>query len=175
MPIILYYAKFKNTTEGRKTPKYTVISQWGYYPPMEELKGRDGLISMNLVEKLKEGENVPAMRLQAKNSLNFTGLKEYFIDGKLSGYAYGYPSDVQYYSSKKRLNPFFEHRNDGYLFIVNTDGCAPTNIIPTGFEMIVLEGGRTLIPSYCKQFIMGGFDEALKEIRQSAQTIGLDQ
>ena len=44
-----------------------------------------------LMEKLKDGANVPAMRLQAKDSLNFTGLKDYFIDGKLSGFAYGYP------------------------------------------------------------------------------------
>ena len=84
-PRIKYYAKMVNTTQtGKVTPKYTITAQAGYYPPMEQLKGRDGLVSMNLMEKLKEGENVPSMRLQAKGSLNFTGLKEFFIDGNES-------------------------------------------------------------------------------------------
>ncbi|WP_249118631.1 hypothetical protein [Prevotella jejuni] len=77
-PNIRYYAKMVNTTpKGKKTPKYTITAQAGYYPPMELLRGRDGLVSMNLMEKLKEGSNIPSMRLQAKNSLNFTGLKEF--------------------------------------------------------------------------------------------------
>ena len=80
-PRVKYYAKLVNTTQtGKVTPKYTITAQAGYYPPMEQLKGRDGLVSMNLMEKLKEGENVPSMRLQAKGSYNFTGLKEYFQD-----------------------------------------------------------------------------------------------
>ena len=55
-PNIRYYAKMVNTTQtGKKTPKYTIIAQAGYYPPMEQLKGRDGKISVNLMEKLREG------------------------------------------------------------------------------------------------------------------------
>ena len=58
-PNILLYAKMVYTTKsGCKTPKYTIIEQAGYYPPMEGLKGRDGKISMNLMEKIKDGENV---------------------------------------------------------------------------------------------------------------------
>lgn len=80
---IRYYCRMANTTKG-KTPRYTIVQEAGYFEPMQYLKGRDGRISMYLVEKLREGDRVPAMRLQAKGSLNFTGLKEYFINGKLS-------------------------------------------------------------------------------------------
>lgn len=169
-PNIRYYAMMVNTTQkGKKTPKYTITAQAGYYPPMEEIKGRDGLVSMNLMEKLKEGDNVPSMRLQAKNSLNFTGLKEYFIDGKLSGFAYGYPLEKETYSKDNKRNPFFEYRADGFLFIVHQDEKAPDNQVPTAIELIVLEGAKVLISAYCKQLVMGGFDEALAALREQAQ------
>ena len=166
-PNIRYYAKMVNTTQkGKKTPTYTITAQAGYYPPMEILRGRDGKISMNLMEKLKEGDNVPSMRLQAKNSLNFTGLKDYFIDGKLSGFAYGYPLDKPTYSKDNKQNPFYDYRQDGYLFIVGQDNKDTNGIIPTSFELIVLEGAKVLISAYCKQLIMGGFDDELNALRK---------
>ena len=169
-PNIRYYAKMVNTTQkGKKTPKFTISEAAGYYPPMEQLKGRDGQISMNLMEKLKEGDNVPSMRLQAKNSLNFTGLKEYFIDGKLSGYAYGYPLDRPTYSNDEKPNPLFDYKDDGFLFVIHTDESDPTSIVPVAIELIVLEGAKVLICAYCKQLVMGGFDEALQALREQAQ------
>lgn len=169
-PIIRYYAKMVNTTQkGKKTPKYTITAQAGYYPPMELLRGRDGQISMNLMEKLKEGNNVPSMRLQAKNSLNFTGFKDYFQDGKLSGFAYGYPLDKQTYSKDEKTNPFFDYKQDGFLFLIEQDEKDPTNLTPTSIELVVLEGAKVLISAYCKQLVMGGFDEALQALRKQAQ------
>ena len=169
-PNVRYYAKMVNTTQkGKKTPKYTIIAQAGYYPPMELLRGRDGQISMNLMEKLKEGDNVPSMRLQAKNSLNFTGLKDYFQDGKLSGFAYGYPLDKQTYSKDENPNPFFDYKQDGFLFLIEQDEKDPTNLTPTSIELVVLEGAKVLISAYCKQLVMGGFDEALQALREQAQ------
>lgn len=171
-PNIRYYARMVNTTQtGKKTPKYTIVAQAGYYPPMEQLKGRDGKISVNLMEKLREGENIPSMRLQAKNSLNLTGLKEYFKDGKLSGYAYGYPLDKPTYSKDKKPNPFFEYKQDGFLFLIHQDEQAPENQMPTSIELIVLEGARVLISAYCKQLVMGGFNEALEQLREQAQPL----
>lgn len=169
-PNVRYYAKMVNTTQkGKKTPKYTITAQAGYYPPMELLRGRDGQISMNLMEKLKEGDNVPSMRLQAKNSLNFTGLKDYFQDGKLSGFAYGYPLDKQTYSKDEKPNPFFDYKQDGFLFLIEQDEKDPTNLTPTSIELVVLEGAKVLISAYCKQLVMGGFDEALQALREQAQ------
>jgi len=171
-PNIRYYAKMVNTTQtGKKTPKYTIAAQAGYYPPMEQLKGRDGQISVNLMEKLREGDNVPSMRLQAKNSLNLTGLKEYFKDGKLSGYAYGYPLDKPTYSKKEKLNPFYEYKQDGFLFLIHQDEQAPENQVPTYIEFIVLEGAKVLISAYCKQLVMGGFKEALEQLREQAKPL----
>ena len=169
-PNVRYYAKMVNTTQkGKKTPKYTITAQAGYYPPMEQLRGRDGQISMNLMEKLKEGDGVPSMRLQAKNSLNFTGLKDYFQDGKLSGFAYGYPLDKPTYSKDEKPNPFFDYKQDGFLFLIEQDEKDPTNLTPTSIELVVLEGAKVLISAYCKQLVMGGFDEALQALREQAQ------
>ena len=169
-PNVRYYAKMVNTTQkGKKTPKYTITAQAGYYPPMEQLKGRDGLVSMNLMEKLKEGDNVPSIRFQAKNSLNFTGLKDYFQDGKLSGFAYGYPLDKPTYSKDEKPNPFFDYKQDGFLFLIEQDEKDPTNLTPTSIELVVLEGAKVLISAYCKQLVMGGFDEALQALREQAQ------
>lgn len=167
---IRYYAKLVNTTQnGKKTPRFTLIEQAGYYPPMEQLKGRDGQISIYLMGKLKEGENVPSMRLQAKNSLNLTGLKEYFVDGKLSGFAYGYPLDKPTYSKDEKQNPFYEYKEDGFLFLIHQDDQDPENQIPTCIELVVLEGAKILISAYCKQLVMGGFDEALEALRKQAE------
>ncbi len=169
-PNIRYYAKMVYTSQkGKKTPKYTIVFQAGYYPPMESLRGKDGNISLYLMEKLKEGDNIPSMRLQAKNSLNFTGLKEYFQDGKLSGFAYGYPLDKPTFSKKDKPNPFYEYRQDGFLFRIVQDESDPINLIPTCIELIVLENAKVLISAYCKQMIMGGFDEALQALRVQSQ------
>ena len=161
IPDIRYYAGMIFDTNSKKIPKYIITKEAGYYEPMEQIKGRNGLVSMYLMEKLKDGANVPSMRLQAKNSLNFTGLKDYFVDGRLSGFAYGYPLADKVYSSKKIENPFYEYRNDGFLFIIHQDQKAatvPEQIRPTFIELIVLDGAKVLIPSYCKQLMMGGFD-----------------
>lgn len=166
---IKFYAQMVYSTKrGAKTPKYTITSQAGYYPPMEDLKGRDGLISMFLMEKLKEKEEAPSMRLQAKDSLNFTGLKEFFIDGKLSGYAYGYPLDKEKYGKEKKANPFYNFREDGFLFIIHQDEKDPTKQTPTYIELIVLERAKVLISAYCKQLKEGGFDGELRELRKQA-------
>lgn len=169
IPNIRYYAIFDNSTaKGKKTPKYSLVASAGYYEPMEQLRGKDGQISMYLTEKLKEENNVPSMRLQAKDSLNFTGLKEYFIGGKLSGYAYGYPFDKPAYSKAQKPNPFFEYKQDCFLFKFHTDDNNTGNMTPIGFEMIVLEGAKVLASSYCKMLVMGGFDDVLKDLREQA-------
>ena len=169
-PNIRFYARMLNTTQ-KATPKFTIVGAVGYYPPMELLRGRDTKVSMNLMEKLKEGENVPSMRLQAKGSLNFTGLKEWFVNGRLSGFAYGYPSNKPTYSKDNKPNPFYDYRNDGYLFVVHQDQSNPENLIPTEIELIVLEGAKVLISSYCKQLVIGGFNEALENLRKQAKPL----
>ena len=174
-PNILYYARLEDCTGNGKTPKYMITTQAGYYPPMDALVGRDGKISMFLQVSKDSGskkDNAPAMRLQAKDSLNFTGLKDYFVDGKLSGFAYGYPLAVKTYGSKQKSNPFFEYKDDGFLFIVHQDNKAireAEKIRPSFIELIVLDGAKVLISSYCKQLMMGGFNEVLDALREQAK------
>lgn len=173
-PNIRYYAKMEYDTNSKKTPKYVIKAEAGFYEPMEHIKGRNGFVSMYLMEKPKEGANIPSMRLQAKDSLNFTGLKDYFVDNKLSGFAYGYPLADKVYSCKKIKNPFYEYQNDGFLFIIHQDqkaATAPKQIRPTFIELIVLNGAKVLISSYCKQLIMGGFDEAINQLREQAKAL----
>lgn len=168
-PDVLYYARMDNCTpKGNKTLKYKITAQAGFYPPMQELVGKDGCISFYLKEKLRQGANIPSMFLQAKNSLNFTGLKEFFKNDKLSGYAYGYPSDQKTYGKDAKQNPFYERRTDGYLFLVHQNENDPHDQTPTYIELIVLKNARLLVSAYCKQLVMGGFEEALKMLREQA-------
>lgn len=173
-PNIRYYAKMEDCTKG-KTPKYVITHEAGFYEPMEQLRGKDGKVSMYLLPSKDSGsskDNAPTMKLQAKSSLNFTGLKDYFVDGKLSGFAYGYPLSARTYSQKQRVNPFYEYREDGFLFVVHQNEAAatdPERIKPDYIEFIVLAGAKSLIPSYCKQLMMGGFDEALERLREQAK------
>ena len=175
IPNIRFYAKLEDCTGSRKIPKYVVTAQAGYYPPMSELVGRDGRISMNLQVSKDSGskkDNAPAMKLQAKNSLNFTGLKDYFVNGRLSGFAYGYPLVAKTYSKEQKPNPFFAYKDDGFLFIVHQDQTAatePEKVKPSCIELVVLEGAKVLISSFCKMLQMGGFDEALAALRKQAK------
>lgn len=173
-PNILYYAKMEYSTQkGRETPRYTITKAAGYYPPMEQLKGREGKISFFLLPQSREdNSSTPPMKMQGKGSLNFTGIKDYWIEGKISGIAYGYPLDKPTYSSKAKPNPFFEYKADGYLFIIHTNDSEPTK--PNCIELLVLEGAakvKGILASYCKMLEMGGFDEALQALRQQADTM----
>ena len=169
-PDIKYYARFVDATGSKKTPKYTVTKQAGYFPQMETQRGKDGNISVYLMASKDSGstkDNAPAMKLQGKNSLNLTGLKEYFVDGgKLSGFAYGYPLDKATYSKDEKPNPFYECKDDAYLFIIHqTEGSTR----PSEIEMIVLSNAKALAPAYCKSLMIGGFDEVLASLRLAAK------
>ena len=169
-PNTRYYARLELCKEGIKPPKYRIVAEAGYYAPMESLKGKDGYISMYLQNQRKERDDIPAVWLQAKKSLNFTGLKLYFIDGKISGFAYGYPSDEETYSKKAIPNPFYEYREDGFLFLIKDD---KTGIVPASMELIVLEGAKSMIALHCKQLVMGGFDDALSFLREQAKPVSI--
>ena len=95
------------------------------------------------------------------------------MDGRLSGFAYGYPLAAETYGGKKKRNPFCKYKDDGFLFVIHQDQAATTEaqkIKPAFIELIVLEGAKVLISAYCKQLVMGGFNEVLKVLREQAQT-----
>ena len=174
-PRIKYYARLQYLDNGKDTPKYAIVADAGYMPEMEQLRGKDGKISMFLCNKIKDDKSsTPPKYLQAKNSLNFTGLKDYWLDGKMSGYAFGYPDPRPTYSSKNKPNPLYSCRNDGFLFVVHYEEATGTPqelIKPSAIELIVLEGCKILAPTYCKQLQIGGFDETLRQLREQAQPL----
>lgn len=175
-PTIVFYGRLDFDSKSGKSPKYTLTRLWGDYPPMNALKGRDSMVSMYLLPKREtQSSDCPQMHLQAKASLNLTGLKDYFINSKLSGFAFGFPPSTPTYSSKNKPNPFYSCKNDGFLFIVHQDKEAPTPAEqqrPDYIEMIVLQGARVLAGSYCKQLSAGGFDDVLNVLRRDSVTIG---
>lgn len=174
IPTIKYYAKFGYDQKSGKTPKYTMEKAAGYLPEFDALKGKNGRVNLYLMSK-REGQSIdaPAMSLQAvKNGLNLTGLKDYYVDGKISGIAYGNPPQEPTFSSKAKANPLYSCKNDGYLFIFQFGEKKEGEAIkPTSFELIVVDGGKVLISAYAKMLQMGGFDEALTALREQANTL----
>lgn len=180
-PNIIYYARLDDTTGDRDTLKYSITSDSGIYEPLKHLVGRDGRVSFDLIDKRELGADgvagYPSMRLQGKNSLNVTGLYDYLIGGKLSGIAYGTPLDKPTYSKKNRVNPFYNHRKDGFLFVMHFSEEALLRdprtanlkeIRPDYIEMMVLEGAVKFVGSYCTQLQSGGFNDVLDEFRKRA-------
>jgi len=176
MPQIAFYCKCYFTAKSitgkeLKTPKYVLKAYAGYYPAMNKLKGENDEIAFFLKSRRGDKSTEPPMHLQAKDSLRFTGLKDYYINGKISGYAYGEPSDEPTYGKKeKKTNPFFNNRNDGYLFKFSNEMATAYNgaEVPESFELLIIDGGRVLASSYCKMLQMGGFNDVLNDLRRQA-------
>jgi hypothetical protein len=154
-----YYAKFEYCTDSKKTPKYSVTASTGYYPPMETLratrgKGK-GKISVYLMPTREPKPNEPPMYLQARDSLNLTGLFMWFDGGQLTGYAFGYPLDKKQYGGKHpRENPFYNYREDAFLFFTSDTN---KNTLPISFEMIVLHDAKVQAPAFLKNATNGRF------------------
>lgn len=170
MNVPVWYAEFQlSTKEGKKTPKFTSIMEWGKYKPMDALRGRDGKISLYLQDSnqsgSKESTSTPPMRLQAKDSLNLTGLKNYYVGGVLSGYAFGNPYNKPTYGKSNKTNPYVENCTDGFLFRFKF---AEGSNIPTGFEMIVIPDVGNLIVNHCEMLRIGGYNRFLDEVRKQA-------
>lgn len=168
--IPVWYAEFVlSTKEGKTTPRFTSDIEWGNYPPINALRGNDGKISLYLLESVQSGSkdstSTPPMKLQAKGSLNLTGLKNYYVGRELSGYAFGNPYNKPTYGKSNKINPFGEDCKDGFLFRFKfADG----SNIPTGFEMMVIPNVGNLIASHCEMLRIGGYDKFLEEVRKQA-------
>lgn len=170
MSVPVWYGEFNNSTkEGKKTPKFTSGMEWGNYPTIDALRDKNGLISLYMLPSVESGSkdstSTPPMKLQAKKSLNLTGLKNYYIGGELSGVAYGNPYDKPTYGKNKQVNPFGEDCKDGFLFRFKfADG----SNIPTGFEMLIIPNVGSLILNHCEMLRMGSYNKFLEEARKQA-------
>ena len=177
MPTIRARIGFERVVYNGDTPKFRVCSYagssefWGILKAY--LQGRDGNLNMYLKTETNPKPNKPEVNLQVcRNSMNFSGLFQYFEEGRPSGYACGclYP-EKEY---KDKQNPFFDFRNDGLLFRFTADSSNPENLIPTSFEVVVVTGTgiNQLRDMYLSVFRIGGFAEALEELPlQSIDTL----
>lgn len=173
IPNVKYYAKLEeSTTAGRKTPRYTITKESGYFPQLEALRGKDGKVSFYLMEGKRGSEgkdSTPPMQLQGKNSYRLTGLKDYYTEqGGLSGFSWGYPNQQPTYSKDEKVNPLYECKSDCFLFVVHHNGKDTT---PKGFEMLVFDKQKNLGASYCKALAVGQFNDLLEQLRNTANEV----
>lgn len=92
------------------------------------------------------------------NGVNFSSI--YIDDFDCPEIGYGYPNPNRLLSNGS-VNPLFEFRNDGYLFLINKNYSV--------VELLIVTDGRNLISSYYQRLIDGGFDEDVRLLRQQAK------
>lgn len=156
----------KPNGESYKQPKYTATKVWGKYPPMEHLIGRDGKISVQMLDSRtsgsKDSTSTPPMRLQAAKNINLTGLHNYYSSKYVSEYAYGNPYKPK---DANKFNPFKDNLKDGFLFRFYFE---EGDNVPVSFEMIVIPNVETLAINCCESLIMGGYNRFLEGARKQA-------
>jgi hypothetical protein len=169
------------------TPRYEVTAQAGYFKPLEAIKNAKGEVVMYYQRNDKCNPNSTSeTRIQCKDSVNFSSvfLMNLKIGETLIGY--GEPQKEKMLNPQKkkgkdgkvtlieRTNPFYENRNDGYLFIIAPDtdlnGLEVLKAPPT-IEILIVPDGRYLIQGTAKQLADGQFDEALKQMRETAKPV----
>lgn len=168
--ISLYMLLSDCTPLQSKTPKYKLTKHIGYYPPIEQLANKEGDVIFYLIQKLEGAkQNTPAMRLQAKNSLNFSGLKNIFKSNKITSYAYGYPLSTATFGKDNKPNPFFCNKDDGYLFVLHFNEDEDKPLKPTAIEVLILDNAKLMITAFASMLAKGGFEESLQICRQKAK------
>ena len=148
-----------------KTPRYIATAQAGYFKPLQAIKNAKDEIIMYYQRNDKCNPNSKTeTRLQCKGSVNFSSV---YIDNlKIGEMLIGSgepPQTKELKDSKKgsKPNPFFESKEDGYLFVISPD----LNTI----EILIIPNSRQLIKGYAKMLADGVLNEALNVIRKQAK------
>lgn len=159
-----YKTTKKNGTQERKTPRYDVVAQAGYWQGWDAVKCPTGMLYFTLVKNEKiesyaKDSTAPSLNLQAHPkglTLNFSGIR--FAPDSTT-VASGEPcADAKLKNGKD--NPLYQWRNDGFLFLFSED--------KTTLEIIVITGGRAFIDAHRAQLTTGGFNDWLSETRKNA-------
>ncbi len=155
---------------GAKIPRYDVTAMAGYYKPLEQLRNPKGQIYFNLNPTkgiINSSDQRRADRyLQGINSYNLTSvyLLDYTTNANDYIFAYGNPNGgATFGGKKKRPNPFFENRNDGFLFVITPDWQT--------IEMLVILNGANTILGNAKALEDGVYSSQLETIRATAKPI----
>lgn len=92
------------------------------------------------------------------NSQNLSSI--YIEDLDYCQYGFGYCNANRLLSGGKP-NPMVQYKNDGYLFMVNSDY--------TVIELLIVPDGRNLISLHYQKLIDGGYDSEIKDLRDEAR------
>ena len=150
----------------RSTPRLDCVRINGFWKGIDPFINSKGMLKFDLIET-KGIINAPDQRrggyyLQS-NSLNFSTVYE-FLTPEYTGFGFGNPNGKKTIRAKgeNKSNPMLPFKDAGYLFIYAKDY--------SRVEILVIENGFYLLQGYVKQLASGEFDEALNQMRATAQT-----
>lgn len=126
--------------------------------PFQNKKGQLALYKTPARDIVKAHSKRMAEWSLNNGQLNLSSI--YIEDMDCPEIGYGYPN-AKPRLSNGQLNPLFDYRNDGYLFLLNDDY--------TEIEVLIIENGRNLIGSYYQLMIDGGLNEQLQNLREQAR------
>lgn len=150
-----------------KTPRYDVTAMAGATMCFDRLKNKKGMIVFYLIptkEISKKYDRIADHNLQAKDSYNFSGL--YLLEQVDNEPIVGFGNPMQdetFGKWRKTNNPFYEARDDGYLFLIQPDW--------KQIEIFVVRGGGGSIIANAQSLKDGFFVNEMERIRQQAQPI----
>ncbi len=154
---------------GAKVPRYDLTRFAGYYKPLQSLINAKGQLCLYLNGTTgiidSPDERRAERYLQGKDSLNFSSV--YLLNNPTttdSGYIVGFgnPNRSQTYSKAHKPNPFYECRDDGFLFLIAPDWKT--------LEIIVVTSGYNTIQGNAKGLADGVYNEAIETMREAAKT-----
>ena len=118
---------------------------------------------------LKRTESVPVIKCEedrraeyflSGKSINFSSI---YHKGSEERYAFGNPSSREVLGKKhKKNNPFYQYKNDLYLFIINEDY--------TRIEIIIIPEMKNHESTYYSCLVNGEFNHDLEELRSKSIT-----
>ena len=152
---------------GASIPRYDLTKMAGSLPGLEYIANKKGQVVMYLQECRGIINSTAGRRadcfLMAKNSLNFSSI--YLLNRTTEGAPFvGYGQFLKYetYGRDDMLNPFYESRLDGLIFIISPDW--------KKIEVLVSLAGRYIAAGEAGMVQRGEMAEAIDSIRESAQT-----
>jgi hypothetical protein len=162
-----------------KIPRVDVAAQAGYYEPLQSLKNPKGMLYLNVIGAdgiINSSDRRRSDVWLQCSGINFSSvfiLTDLCSDNEIIGY--GNPGDCAYFKpktvkcadgttkTKERPNPFYNYRNDGFLFIAKPDF--------TVIEIIIVQNGKYSILSEARRYASGQMNDALAALRTAARPI----
>ena len=158
--------KAKNKIKvGASIPRYEATAFAGDSAGLEALKNKKGQLYFYLQQTkdiIKSPDNRRAdCFLQGTNSFNLSSI--YSLDDSVEQSAaivgFGNPPDQKTYG-KNKPNPFWESKDDGFLFLITPDWKT--------IEILILQHGKNTILGNAIKLSHGGYNNTLEDMRKSA-------